>query len=538
MALITIDYELTQIGDALSASTTPAIASGDMIVVEANGSVISSGSSAISGSDLLALDVSNDGLISGTSQTIYLDGPGGQYTLTNGSTGRIENDGGSFYAAHIKGASSSVANAGQMVGSSNSPYPTLIQTSATSSLVNSGLITDSAAGAKTYAAAVAFYGVSTADFVNTGTIHGDGTGGTDADATIGFIASTFNVSVDNAGLITGPQFALLSDAQTSEEVENSGTIVGDVKLSDIVGGTLVNAGTIVGDVFLRGGDDSYTAVGEGGVDGEVDGGRGDDALTGAGAADLLRGREGRDVLRGLGGDDMLYGGDAADSIHGGGGADSAWGGAWGDLIDGGDGADTLRGEGGADQLWGGRGQDAIYAGIGADTAGGGGGADLVYGGDGHDSLRGGAGYDTLVGGAGRDTIVGNKGNDRIDGAGWADALYGGGGDDTLDGGAGADTLTGGDGADTFVFSAFGHSGLGSASDRILDMDRGEDLIDLSALDVTWNGTAAFDGSAGFARYYVAFGNAQIMIDQDGDMTADARIVVEGVTNLSGSDFIL
>ena len=50
-------------------------------------------------------------------------------------------------------------------------------------------------------------------------------------------------------------------------------------------------------------------------------------------------------------------------------------------------------------------------------------------------------------------------------------------DDWLSGGTGTDTLTGGAGADTFAYFA------GHGSDTITDFTDGEDVIDLSFLDL-------------------------------------------------------
>ena len=49
-------------------------------------------------------------------------------------------------------------------------------------------------------------------------------------------------------------------------------------------------------------------------------------------------------------------------------------------------------------------------------------------------------------------LRGNTGNNRMDGRGGDDTLYGGDGDDELTGGAGADTLHGGKGSDTFIIT--------------------------------------------------------------------------------------
>jgi hypothetical protein len=72
---------------------------------------------------------------------------------------------------------------------------------------------------------------------------------------------------------------------------------------------------------LQGGDgnDALTVVG---AVATVDGGDGDDTLTGASGADVLSGGSGYDVLTAGEGDDRLDGGTGGDSADGGGGADS------------------------------------------------------------------------------------------------------------------------------------------------------------------------------------------------------------------------
>ena len=128
-----------------------------------------------------------------------------------------------------------------------------------------------------------------------------------------------------------------------------------------------------------------------------------------------------------------------------------------------------------------------------------------------------------------------------------DVLVGGDGADTLEGGGGADLLTGGAGADLFRFQD-GDSGLGSASDRILDFVSGEDRIDLSALDAhtavvgdqafVYVGEAAFSASAGELRQRSDGTDTVIEADVDGDGVADLEILLSGALQLTASDFLL
>lgn len=202
----------------------------------------------------------------------------------------------------------------------------------------------------------------------------------------------------------------------------------------------------------------------------IDGGPGDDELTGYHGPETLHGGDGNDVLKGDQGDDRLFGdsgndtvegGDGADEVRGGEGDDTVGGGGSAqsaDVIDGGPGRDTLSEYeytaggsqpaptapitltlgGGADDGRPGEGDDVsgievakllvaanITSGagpvelsvfrtqalpsrlIGSDQA------DTLTGFDHADVIEGGAGPDTIVGGYGDDTIVPGPGRDAV-----------------------------------------------------------------------------------------------------------------------------
>jgi Ca2+-binding RTX toxin-like protein len=187
----------------------------------------------------------------------------------------------------------------------------------------------------------------------------------------------------------------------------------------------------------------------------LDGGAGNDTLSGSGRGDLMDGGTGNDKLYGDGGNDQMFGGDGDDTlfsgpawdaylgtIHnnnddlldGGNGNDTLWGGDGNDTLQGGTGDDYLDGGSGADQLFGGAGDDRLYSGgvwdpttklTSDDNAG-----DLLDGGDGDDELVGGLGNDTLLGGAGNDYLKGGAGNDLLDGGSGTNLLIGEDGDDS------------------------------------------------------------------------------------------------------------
>lgn len=162
-------------------------------------------------------------------------------------------------------------------------------------------------------------------------------------------------------------------------------------------------------IYLGNGSDEYD--GTNAVNTEVDGGLGDDEITGTPGMDGLDGGEGED------------------DVYGGAGADN---------IDGGAGADLLGGNNGEDNISGETGDDTIDGGEGTDTLAGGAGDDRLIGGAGNDNIRGGEGNDELVGNAGADNIWGEVGTDTLSGSEGDDIIAGGDGTDTLEGGTGLD----------------------------------------------------------------------------------------------------
>jgi Ca2+-binding RTX toxin-like protein len=122
----------------------------------------------------------------------------------------------------------------------------------------------------------------------------------------------------------------------------------------------------------------------------------------------------------------------------------------GAVIDGGNGNDTLSGGQFNDRIIGGPGRNQLAGGAGNDTISGGNSADAISGNDGNDRIYGNGGNDTIDGGNGSDAIRGGDGNDNLTARAGNDHLFGDSGDDTLTGGPGRDTLDGGDGTDRGV----------------------------------------------------------------------------------------
>ncbi|MFF5077892.1 calcium-binding protein [Actinoplanes sp. NPDC000266] len=168
------------------------------------------------------------------------------------------------------------------------------------------------------------------------------------------------------------------------------------------------------------------------------GGRGNDSLTGNGAANRISGLAGNDVMTGLAGNDTSLGGLGNDTAV----ALSVRDGR--DVFSGGPGVDTtnyaaralpvnvtlnnIANDGSApefdnnltdvENVIGGRGSDNLVGSAAANRMFGLGGADFIFGGAGNDTLVGGAGGDRMFGQAGNDTlnsVDGVRGNDRNDG---------------------------------------------------------------------------------------------------------------------------
>ncbi|HEY9344605.1 MAG TPA: calcium-binding protein, partial [Inquilinus sp.] len=172
------------------------------------------------------------------------------------------------------------------------------------------------------------------------------------------------------------------------------------------------------------------------------------------------------IIGGLGGDTLIGNNVAANVINGGDGDDDLSGLAGNDTLIGGAGDDHLTGGSGADQIDGGAGIDLVdYAGSAAvtinlstGTASGGDAAgdvlsgienvygafvvnDILTGSAGNNLLDGRGGDDVLSGLGGVDILLGNDGEDILNGGDSNDVLYGEEGADQLDGGAGIDTAS-------------------------------------------------------------------------------------------------
>ena len=338
-----------------------------------------------------------------------------------------------------------------------------------------------------------------------------------------------------------------------------------------------------GDDTLLGGVGNDSLWGDTGANTLV-GGAGDDTLTGTGNFDYMSGGAGNDVLlggstfgenlSGGAGDDLIEqtngqdfgggvwfshghanGGSGNDTINGGLAGDHAFGGNGNDVMSGidgddnyagGAGDDTINGGVGNDNLQGGDGNDSLIGGTGDDLMNGGLGNDRMSGDTGNDTMTGDAGKDTFLAGAGNDSVNGGFGNDSLRGDSGRDTLVGGVGNDTLQGGANQDLLQGETGADQFRYIAVSES-TATAMDTISGFELGVDDISLSTIDAkplvagdqafAFIGTAAFT-AVGQVRIVESGGSTRVEVNTVGTSGAEMVILIDGVTGLLATDFIL
>ena len=353
--------------------------------------------------------------------------------------------------------------------------------------------------------------------------------------------------VINSGLIRatdaiyGHLLGLGYSAEGAEEIDNSGSIYGNVTLFSGAD-TVRNSGLIDGIIDMGMDNDLYD--GRGGTQiGGVFGGIGDDTFMGGAGDDVFNGGDGLDTLSFA---NSTHGvtADIADGAH-------AFSGEGNDTLNGFEGltgsafADTLGGNSAANRLIGGIGNDTLMGGAGADTfvfAQGDGDDTIsdfsiaedvidVSGPTGYDSyssltqvgadtrvtfaagdsillknvtaasltaanfatlqpdspryFAGTSGDDVLTGRAGPNTLDGLAGNDRLIGNVSADVLNGGDGNDVLiGGGVRGDVFNGGDGNDTADFSAGAAFIVASLADQYGQMwsVQGGDGFTLSSIE--------------------------------------------------------
>jgi Ca2+-binding RTX toxin-like protein len=230
----------------------------------------------------------------------------------------------------------------------------------------------------------------------------------------------------------------------------------------------LDAATIPGTITenLDGGSGNDTVTGAD-TPGTLSGGSGDDSVSGRGTLnagsgnDVLTGSPLADNLRGSSGRDTLDGGFGADDISGGGNTDtlvyparvngvnvtigSGNGNDGGPEDQTGSRRDTVRGD--VEVLYGTELGDVLVGDRTSETLIGLGGDDFAAGNSGNDTVLGFDGNDLLIGESGADLLRGGPGADREFGKSGHDRLAGGPDDDFLRGGAGHDVMKGKTGID-------------------------------------------------------------------------------------------
>jgi Ca2+-binding RTX toxin-like protein len=267
----------------------------------------------------------------------------------------------------------------------------------------------------------------------------------------------------------------------------------------------------------------------------MEGGAGNDILTGRAGDDYLNGGLNRDNLIGGGGNDTLEGGFADDTLNGGADTDTA-------LYDGFNGGITVNLNLSGAQNTGAAGSDTFIS------------IENLIGDDFNDRFTGTTTQNMFEGGSGSDRLFGIGGDDTLFGGAGNDNIQGGGGDDTITGGLGRDIMRGGTGDDVFIFNDISESVVGGQRSRIDNFSfngaDGNDTVDISAIDAnsilggdqafSFISDDAFSNTAGELRFFEAPGPRRIAEgDVNGDGIADFQIEFFNFNSiLIANDFIL
>ncbi len=249
----------------------------------------------------------------------------------------------------------------------------------------------------------------------------------------------------------------------------------------------------------------------------LDGGVGNDHVSGGDYTDYIDGSAGIDYLLGGSGNDYINGGSDRDVIYG----DSTLNYRYVELSPGvvseqleiafADGSDGV-----------GQYDDVLVAGAGSDTVWGELGDDVIHGGAGDDNLFGDRFYDAAYFSAELPAYSGSSpelaahlhGDDKLYGGAGSDLLLGNGGDDFLSGGEGVDSLLGGMGNDTY------YTQFGDGLDYIEDTEGTHTLVfaneAMDNLQVVFQGNQVLVsselGQNGFYFSKEEWGNVKIALD--------------------------
>ncbi|WP_068115712.1 calcium-binding protein [Tropicimonas marinistellae] len=365
------------------------------------------------------------GSVFGTSAGVLLGSSAESYVSSRVNVGQEGDVSGYSYGVRIIGSGGEVFNSGRISGSvAVHHYGGYLN------LRNAGAIDGMSTGIAT--------GCDGAKIVNTGTIFGRYYGISFNDDSS---PADNERTVINYGTIHGDSLGILGGSEAPYRIENFGFIRG-VWLHN-GDDTVLNGGRITGALSMLGGDDTYTGIGDARVLDGIDGGDGNDTLTGG---------DRRDVIAGGAGNDTLRGGDGRDRVAGGAGDDRF-------VADGDGTADRYFGDGGRDRIDYGEVGDDVTIDLRQGTARGEvigrdriDGFEIVLTGNGDDVLVAADSTVRMVAGAGNDILRGSANADMLEGGAGDDRLVGNGGRDTLKGGRGDDRMTGGSGLDQFVFA--------------------------------------------------------------------------------------
>jgi Ca2+-binding RTX toxin-like protein len=153
----------------------------------------------------------------------------------------------------------------------------------------------------------------------------------------------------------------------NDRIEGAGTLAGAEGDDTLYVGSYDTSSQLYGGP----GNDRLVAPFGAGTRNVLEGGTGDDSISGGRGRDTIHGGEGNDGLEGRSGDDSLYGESGNDHMYGNAGQDVLFGGAGNDNLYGNENEDFLDGESGNDRLLGGRARDFILGGLGKDYIDGG-----------------------------------------------------------------------------------------------------------------------------------------------------------------------
>ena len=395
------------------------------------------------------------------------------------------------------------------------------------------------------------YDYSGGSVASAGDINGDGFD----DLIIGAMYAGPNGGTSGASYVVfGSGSAFAAELTLSTLNGTNGFKINGEAGSDLSGRSVASAGDVNGDGF----DDIVIGASSADPNGSASGAS---YIIFGRAPDVAVSRTGTDV------DNTISGGGLDDTLNGLAGDDTLNGGAGGDLIYGDLGNDVLNGGAGNDVMYGGAGNDVFVF----DSLN-----DIAFDTSGVDELRAtfsvnlastafammenaallGTGNAGLTGSAAANVLTGNAGRNVILGGAGSDTIGGGAGNDTITGGAGRDVLMGGLNNDVFKFVLISEMTINHATtDVIMDFRRGQDKIDLLAIDastkLSGNNKFTFDGKTAHGTskegdvYFKQVNNAGtandytlIFIDTDADRASEGVIKVMGLHNFTAGDFIL